>query len=296
MVDVLSVLLDISVTTFAIASMLSVGLSYTVKEILGPIRNFRAVLRVLVANFVLVPLLGYLILQIIPLRLPYAIGLFLLSSAAGAPFLIKLTQVARQSVAISASLLVILIPATIVYLPIVVPLALPQAEISATEIAIPLVQTMLLPLIIGLFIRYSIWNLAVRVQPYISQLSSIAMALLVLSTIIIHFNAIIGFFGTGAILAALILIIGAFLIGYLAGGPSRDSQYELALATAQRNIAAVTVVATSAVGSGSSDALIMVVVSSLVGLAAMFPVAIWIRKHDREKTRIRAIAESVDGS
>lgn len=79
-------------------------------------------------------------------------------------------------------------------------------------------------------------------------------------------------------------------------GPDRESQDELALATSQRNIAAVTVVATSSVSANSLDVLIMVVVSSLVGLAVLFPMAIWIRNRERGKSRVEAVPEkSVDG-
>src|SRR5690606_30585684 len=135
---------------FAVTSMLSVGFGNTLQRILGPLRNVRGVVRAVVANFVLVPVLAFVVLQVIPLELPRAIGLFLIASAAGAPFVIKLVEAAESDVSLSASLLVLLLPLTIVYMPVVVPLALPAAEVSAGAIATPLVITMLLPLAFGL--------------------------------------------------------------------------------------------------------------------------------------------------
>jgi BASS family bile acid:Na+ symporter len=86
------------------------------------------------------------ILQLIELDQAYAIGLVLVASAAGAPMIIKLTQLSDGDVAFSAGLLVLLIVVSIGYMPLVVPLLAPGSEISAWAIAAPLVLTMLLPL------------------------------------------------------------------------------------------------------------------------------------------------------
>ena len=52
--ELLSILLNISTLVFAVTSMLSVGFSYTLRQIIDPLRNLRGVLLALLANFVLV--------------------------------------------------------------------------------------------------------------------------------------------------------------------------------------------------------------------------------------------------
>ena len=284
MTELLAALLNLSVLVFAVTSMLSVGLSYTLGEILGPLRNVSGVLRVLLANFVLVPLLAYLVLQVFPLERPYAVGLMLVATAAGAPFLIKLTERSAGNLAISATLLVILLPATVVYMPLVVPLLVPEAEVSAWAIARPLVVTMLLPLAVGLLVRGQSQFWAERLQPVMGTASSIALIVLVAATLLLNLGGILGVFGTGAILAAAALVLGAFAAGF-ALGPNPESRDELGLASAQRNIAAATVVATQAVGD--ADVLVMVVVTSLVTLALLFPIASVLRR--REARRAEAL-------
>src|SRR6478609_5051172 len=115
---------SIAVTVFAASSMLSVGLAYTIREILSPLREVRAVFRALVANFVLVPLLAVAIVRVFPMDQALALGLFLLAGSAGAPFLIKLASAAKGDLALSAGLLVLLVPATVAFLPFYVPLAM----------------------------------------------------------------------------------------------------------------------------------------------------------------------------
>lgn len=149
----LASLVEIAVVLFALSSMLSVGVGHDWRHLIGPLRNTRAVIGALLANFVLVPLLMIGILQFVPLDRPLSSALFLVATAAGAPFLIKLTEVAQSNVALSATLLVLLLPVTILYMPIIAPLVLPQARMSALAIARPLVLTMLLPLALGLLVR-----------------------------------------------------------------------------------------------------------------------------------------------
>jgi predicted Na+-dependent transporter len=261
---------------FAVISMLAVGLGHDWREIVGPLRQWRNVLRALAVNFVLVPILAYIVVQIFPLEQAHAIGLFLIAAAAGAPFLIKLIEAADSDVALSATLLIVLLPATIVYMPIVVPLELPDAGVSAFSIARPLVLTMLLPLGIGLVGRAQAPQSARRVQRPMGRLSTISLVVLVAATVLANLPGILAIFRTTAILAALILIGGAFVIGYGLGGPRRSSKEVLGLGTAQRNIAAATVVATQAVGH--PDTVAMVVVSSLAGFAILFPIAGMLRK------------------
>jgi BASS family bile acid:Na+ symporter len=276
MTEFLGSLLNIATLVFAVSSMLSVGFSYTLRELIEPLRNAHLVIGALVANFVLVPLLAYVITQFLSIGDAREIGLFLVATAAGAPFLIKLTQAADGDLALAAGLLVLLIVITIGYMPIVVPLIVPDAEVSAISIATPLVLTMLLPLGIGLLVDAKFEALADRLQPIMNKVSSFALVVLLVATLLMNFGRILNVFGTGAILAALLFIAGAFGLGYLLGMTGRGTREELGLATAQRNIGAATVVATQSFGD--PDTLVMVVITSLVTMAVLFPVARALRK------------------
>ena len=115
--EFLSDVSSVSVVVFAIASMAAVGLRYTIREVLGALRDLWGSLLAIVANFVAVPLLAFLILRVLSLEMPYAIGLVLVSSAAGAPFVIKLTQIAGGAVAFATGVLVLLVLVSIAAMP-----------------------------------------------------------------------------------------------------------------------------------------------------------------------------------
>jgi predicted Na+-dependent transporter len=59
------------------------GLSLTIKQLFDPLRDVARVIKALLANFILVPLVGVLVKLIIPLYEPLAIGLILYGNRIG---------------------------------------------------------------------------------------------------------------------------------------------------------------------------------------------------------------------
>lgn len=278
MIDFLRDLLRVATIVFTVASMLSVGFSYTVAEILGPLRRVSFVLRALIANFVLVPLLTVLLIRAIPLDPPIALGLLLLGLASGAPFLIKLLDVAEGNFGKGATLLVLLAPITVLFLPFAVSWALDhpaltgiaQDRIRTWTIARPLLLTVLLPFAAGLLFRDRAPGWAKRLQPSMGRTASVALLVVVACSVITNLRGIVQLVGF-PMLAVLLLFLGAFAIGYVIGGPTTERRVVLGLGTGQRNIADAMVVSTQAIGD--PDCTLMVIVGSLLGMLALFPIA-----------------------
>jgi BASS family bile acid:Na+ symporter len=252
------------------------GLSLTVKQILAPLHSVRLVVLALVANFVLVPLLAFDLIHLIPLSEPLKIGLILMGTAAGAPFLPKLAQFAHGNIAFSVGLMVLLMIVTIVYLPIVLPLLLPGVKVDPVSIATSLILTMLLPLGIALLVRARYPEPAGQLQPLMAQASNAALLLVLVLSLLANFQELIGVIGTGGILAALILIVGGVVCGYLLGGPGRDTRSVLGLGSGQRNISAALLVSTQSFTD--PNVVAMVLVGSTVGLLVLLPLAFEIGK------------------
>lgn len=275
---------SIAVVVFAVSSLLSVGLAYRIRRILRPLRNVRSVFRALVANFVLVPLVAVGVERLIPLDPPQALGLFLLAGSAGAPFLIKLAKTARKDLAASAALLLLLIPATVVFLPYYVPLAtrhpslhgLSYRSSSVLAIGLPLLTTLILPLWIGLGVRAIAPGLAARLLPVGGKLSSVSLVLVILSIFGANAPQLIRIVTSGAILAGVLLTVGAFLSGWLLSRSERSGL--LGLGTAQRNVAAAMVVASR--DFTDPEILVMVTACVLAALAVLFPTA-WLLSRRR---------------
>jgi BASS family bile acid:Na+ symporter len=258
---------------------MSVGLAYRLGLIVGPLREPRAVFRALVANFVLVPLLAVGIERVVPLDPPLALGLLLLAGSAGAPFLIKLASAARSDLALSAGLLVLLIPVTVVYLPFYVPLAMAHPSLrdlsyvrsSTLAIGLPLLSTLILPILLGLAVQAVAPRWAARLVPIGGKVATVALVVVFLSTFGANLHELIRILKTGAVAAGVLLFVGSFAVGHLLSRPDRSAV--LGLGTAQRNIAGAMVIASR--DFTDPDILVMVTACSLAGLLVLFPIA-WL--------------------
>ncbi len=270
MTEIMETLSVLSLLVFVIGSMASMGLSLKMKQIIDPLKNPRLVVMALVVNFVLVPIVAYLITLVLPLDEPLRIGLILLATAAGAPFLPKLAEVAKGSIAFSVGLMVLLMVVTIIYLPIVLPLLLGGVEVSPWDIAQSLIVMMLLPLAIGLFVNARYEEIAVKVQPTFGQASNIAILVLTVLGLVLNFNSMIAFVGSWGILAGGIFIVASLLIGYFLGGSDSSIKSVMGLGSGQRNISAALVVAGQ---NFSMDVVTYLMVIAVVGLVVLMPLA-----------------------
>jgi hypothetical protein len=86
---------SVAMLAFVLCSMLAMGLNLTVGQIITPLRNVRLVTLSLLVNFLLMPFVAVGLATLLRLDEPLGVGLLLLGSAAGAPFLPKLAQIAR---------------------------------------------------------------------------------------------------------------------------------------------------------------------------------------------------------
>lgn len=270
MTETLTIISQLVGLIFVVGSMLAMGLSLTVSQIVQPLKNVRLVILALVANFVLVPALAYGITGLFDLSESQDIGLILLATAAGAPFLPTLVQTAKGNLAFSVGLMVLLMVVTVLYLPLVLPLLLKGVEVNPWEIAQSLILVMLIPLAIGLFIKSRYPETAANLQPKFSRASNVSLLLFMGVMLVLNVRSILDIVGTGGILSGILLIVGSFIVGYLLGG-SGDTRSVLGLGSAQRNISAAIVVA--AQNFSDPNVLVMLMVVALIGLILLLPLS-----------------------
>ena len=269
---------SVAMLAFVLSSMLAMGLGLTVSQIIAPLRNTRLVVLSLLVNFVLMPLGAVALAALLRLDQPLGVGLLLLGAAAGAPFLPKLAQIARGNLAFAVGLMVLLMVVTVGYLPLVLPLLLPGVSVNPAKIARSLFLLMLLPLAGALAVKARFADIAARTKPLLDRLSNLSLILLVLLITAGNVNNVLAVFGTRGILAGLLFIAIGFVIGWLLGGPDRNTRRVLALGTAQRNIAAALVVGSQSFSD--PKVVVMVVVVAIVSLLILMPLSRMLAKRD----------------
>jgi bile acid:Na+ symporter, BASS family len=273
MAEALRTLSTLATLTFVVTSMLLVGLGLTLFEITQPLRNIRLVLLALAANFLVVPVVAVVLPRLISLGADDEIGLVLLGVAAGAPFLPKLAQLAKADVSVAVALMALLIVATVLYLPVTLPLLLPGIRVDTGSIVLSLLLTILMPLGLGLVVR-SRWtrNAQILMRP-LTVVSNISLLVLLALLLGLNIDKVLRMFGSGSILAIVVLTVVAAATGFLLGGPNRDTRHVLALGTSQRNIAACFIIANANFGD-RPHVLVLLAAASVIGMLLIVPLAV----------------------
>jgi len=279
--ELLNTLYNLMSLVFVLGTMASMGLSLTISQITGPLRNARFVIVALLANFLVPPILAFLLIQVFSLDEPLAVGLMLVSLAAGAPALPKTAVFAKVDAAAATGLMVLLVVVTILVLPVALPLLLTGISVTFWDIASGLIILILVPLAVSLFVRARYPEAAASALPHFAQASNLSLLFLMVLMVVLNFSDVVGLLGSGGLLASLVLVGLTTAGGYLLGRLGKAGDWLQGLGAGQRNIAAAMVVATMNFGN---DEIVMVVVYSLIGMVVIIPLALELGKRAKAAT------------
>lgn len=254
---------NLSILVYIVSTMLSMGLSFFPKQFIEPLQDKKLILKSLTANFILVPLLTYIILQLIPLQPGLAIGLVLMAAGAGSPFMLKLVQFIKADMAFAVGLMLILSTVTLIYLPLALSFLLPDVTVNSLSIAVSLLILIFLPLLGGTTLKWRYSKLAKIIKPTFNQISNIFLFVVVILYLGLNYQDFLSVFGTGGLLAALIFVLASYFIGYMLGGPSKNTKTVLGMGTAIRNSSAAFVVALANFSAQYEVMAMIIVVYSL---------------------------------
>ena len=232
--------------TFLIATMLGIGLKVTPRDLLLAARNRSLMARSLLANFIAVPLLGLLLVSVVPMSSDVATGLLLMAAMPGGLNAIQFTSKAPDALSYAATLLFVLSLLAVLISPALATwmlswqeaaLVLPMGRVLTVVLA-----AVVLPLAAGCTVHHWLPQLASRLAKPVTLLGTLAFVVAVVLLMKWRKSAMSSL--TGAELAAMLgLILSSMAIGGLLGGPAPDTRRVLATATSMRNAALGLVVA-----------------------------------------------------
>lgn len=268
---------DISMLTFVVSSMISLGMSQKLEDVFAPLKKLKPLLLAIGLNFVLAPLLGIALSLLIPLQPAHAIGLLLLCSAAGAPFLPKLAEIAGGNLAYSVSLMILLMVVSLVFMPLALPFMVPGVNADPISIAKPLMILMLIPLATGFFLARTNKKWEPGLLKFITALSNISFVLLLLLIISLNLKTMAEAFGSFAIGTYALYVVLLVAIGYWLPGVDKSTRSVFALAAGNRNIAAALV--TASAGFDDPEITVMLLVGAIVGLVVLLLLAKYMKRN-----------------
>ena len=239
--EVLSALLNIVVVVLIVSTMFGAGLGTTVGALGATFRNVKLVLLVVVANLVLVPLIGWGTAAALSLATPAYIALVLLACSPGAPFAAKLAMIQRGDVVTGASLQVLLAAiGSLTFAPTA------NAIITAAKlgggISLPVGQLVLtvavlqlLPFAVGLALGEWAAETAARWRGPALQISNLSLVAVLALSLLGSWQQIVLLVASLTLLAALIFNVVAFGVGTLVASGSRVTRTTAGLLAPARN-------------------------------------------------------------
>lgn len=268
---------------FLVSAMLSIGLTVSGSEILGIMRDRRLMGRLLLANFFLVPLLGYLLILIFTLSPGTKLALALLALAPGGLRAIQFTDKVKGNLAFAAAAFFVLSLLSIVFTPILVKVLLPLQigmNLPFLRVILFVLVCLLIPLAVGFIIRGRSEKGAAamgRVMLIVSNISFVATAL---ATAAMNKEAMRSLGGQD-VLALLLLVVLSMVIGWWLGGPERGNRRVLAIATSMRNAGLCLLISMRAFPESGAD----VTVIAFMGLMVTSNVLVTVYQVIRERRR-----------
>jgi BASS family bile acid:Na+ symporter len=261
---------------YVVSAMLALGMGQTVAQILGPLRNIRLTVSAVVASYIILPLLAATTARLFGLDQGLRFGLVLMAMAAGAEIGPLLSGISKANVRLAGGLLVLSIGITIVYLPLMLGVFLPDAHVPVGHLVVKLLLTIVAPLVIGLLVRARWESVAHTAEKYLHLVSRVFVLLLTLIVLLLYYQRIIGLLGTYANLAAVITILGGFGIGYLLGGPEPGNRLAMAYMHGARSASIAVMVATD-VFADQPSVMLMIAVMTLFILVINIPLSYLLR-------------------
>lgn len=200
------------------ATVLSLGMTFTVSELVAPLHRVALVITMVVLNAVVIPAAAWGIAELLPVDNQYVPGLVLATLGAGSAASLKGAQLARRAdLPLAVSLVVVLQLVNIVAVPLWAGQVLTGASISAWDIVKSLLALVLLPLVIGLGVRARYADHAKTWQPELVKVANLALVVALATGIAANWRTIVSMFGSWVIVAALAIVVVAGALGVLPG-------------------------------------------------------------------------------
>jgi len=231
---------------FVFIVMFSIGLRVTSGELFDILRERTLFVRALLANCVLIPAIGFLLVRIFPLTPDASIGILLLAAIPGTPIALQFTRQARRRLAFAAALTFVLSLVSVAMTPLAVEVMRQPATRNERPMLLLITSIILyiaLPLGAGFWAMRHAPAIAGRLALPLGILATVAFLFLMWETRLVRRQALNTIRGRGTILAMLLLLLLSMLVGWLIGGPDPESRRVMATSTGMRSVIVVLYVA-----------------------------------------------------
>ncbi len=267
---------NLTVVVFTVSGLMAGGLECNLKEALKWLRSPKLLVPCILWSWVVGPALAWLLSRVLPLSPGHAAGLMLCSLAPIAPFLPLAAMKARGDLTFSGAYVLLGTILTVVLMPLMAPFLIKGLTLSTWPLAKPLIILVLIPLLIGIAIRFYKPMVAAKIFPWVKKTSGVWLLLCLGTCLWIYGKQMLSTVGSFAPGAWVVFMVVMAVLPYWIGfGLKQNQRSVMALGQSSRNISAGFVAffgITNAPEGMFLMVLLVVPLHVIIGLLAIPPV------------------------
>jgi BASS family bile acid:Na+ symporter len=232
---------------FVVTYMISVPLETTHGEIIKSLGQLNLMGRALLANFVIIPVLGFAIARIFDLPPDIRIGFLLLAIAPGGLLALQFARISDGNRAFAVALLFMFCLLTILTVPTLAFLFFPENQVGKSPF-VWLIMMMLLLIVMPAGVGRVLQMLMPRQAPKFGLwLGRLSIVVFIIAAVAAgrYKSPAIKSMGTYGIEAITALILVSWVVGWLLGGPEIRNRKVLAISSSMRNVGVCMPIASS---------------------------------------------------
>jgi BASS family bile acid:Na+ symporter len=220
---------------FLLTLVTSLGMTFSVQQILEPVRRVWLLAGVVVLNSALAPLVAIGICHLFPLTAQARAGVELVMIAAGGPASLKSCELAKRAdVAMAVAFTIVLQLVNIVVVPLWAKGIITGAKVNPWSIAGDLLLLVLAPLVVGFILRARYPEHRLEWKAGLEKTSNIALYIAIAAGVAVNWKSIISVLGSWVILASVVLIVVYAVLGWAVAFRNRQSAITSSNITAMR--------------------------------------------------------------
>ncbi len=266
--------------------VMSLGMSFTVGQIVAPMRRFGFLLGAIVVNILLAPLVAIGVCSLLPLSSEARVGLEVVVIAAAGPAGLKACQLAKRAdMAMAVSFTIVLQLVNIVAAPLWAKAVVSGATVDSWTIVKDLLLLVLIPLVLGLVGRARYTEHADAWKASLEKVSNIALFIGIGVGIAVNWTLMVSLIGSWVIVASVMIIVIYVVLGWAAGFRHQQTAVTISMITSMRFTPIGLIVIATVLGNQGAY-LVPALIFALVDTVVPFLIAVEIGRLGaaREKT------------
>ena len=261
-----------SLVVMLLTLVASLGMTFSVKQILEPLRRVWLLLGAVVVNLGLAPLVAIGVCHLFPLTSQARVGVAVVAVGAAGPVGLKSCELAKRTdLAMAVSFTIVLQLLNIVAVPLWAKAIVTGAKVNPWSILTDLLILVLAPLVVGLILRSRYPEHRDGWKAGLDKTSNIALYVLIAFGLAANWKAVVTSLGSWVILASVVIIIVYIVLGWAVAFRNQQAAITISMITAMRFTPIGLVVISTVLhnqGAYLTPALLFALVGTFVPLAA----------------------------